>query len=743
MMQPLSSSLRGSQRERQRQLQRPQQPQHHQQQQQQQHPRHYGSQHHYSQQQQQQQQQYHPHVVATTKASAANPAADDTLASTATTTTHTMISDIAANLGNESLTDFTLVAKDGTRIPAARFVLGARSPVFRNLLFGSGKDARSDMILCGYSGTVVRALVDFCSKDEFPTFRQTLESTSSSSSTPFVSSSSAAEDEQPHPPPQDDEELPPPKEYQVRQIVHLYDCARYYQLQGMEVRVCELASDFLQQSKNKYLACALFDEASTHPAANRIKRIALLAIRSDPQTSLLALPPQDIPQSSQLQDDDNDDDDDDYDSQQSDDTSEMTMFGPHGERQYNSHRKSSSSSPKSSPVVPPPPPPPGVSFLSKLTLYEILKDSKMSCEEIVLFQAILQWTETSPPEEDYSRYGGGGGGSDVTHATFNSTLLQGGTSVRPPSKGPSKFTKVAGHHHSSSSHHPQQQQPPPPPQYRSSPSPPKKPIDLDRCELAKEYVKDYIDLTKMGPSDLVGIVTESGLVPQDTIWNAMSDIALQMEKGGAPLSKVRYEGGTGGPKPTNTNTTVPHEINVEGSHRGGAGGSSSNSIQTDTSFRAGADATPNHNALRRGRSNTPRSETTNGKNPTLNHYDHHQPPQQQQQHYPTTLAGQFTAGACGGGGSMMDHPRNSSLTRHQSSHSPTRPHPAGLLSLVERFGTMCTTPDFRDVPSMSTLRQPHHTYPPPSSSSPEAHPQEQRGYYSNNAPSNPHESPYR
>jgi len=634
---------------------------------------------------------------------------------TSTAETTTMISDIAANLGNDDLTDFTLVAKDGTRIPAARFVLGARSPVFRSLLFGNGKEARSDMIVCGYSGTVVRGLVDFCSKDDVPHFQQQLEVRDGEYNEYMITAMFND-----HTQLRDDQEYPPPREYQVRQIVHLYDCARYYQLQSMEIRVCELATSFLQSSTtNKHLACALFDEASKHPAANRIKRIALHAIRSDPAASLLRQPVVE-----------EEEEEEEVFTELSDDTSEMTIFGPNGERQPKKTSLCESHASKS--------PSAGVLFLTNTTLQEVLRDNKMSCEEITLFRAILHWTEPSYHEPlDMTQF------ADF-HANFNSTsddFTKRGKAIRKQQQQSNvKFGRRSTKGR-------------PPASPSSSRPQDNNPMDKDRFEFAKDYVMRYIDLSKISPSDLVGIVTESGLVGQDVIWNAMSEIALRMEKGGAPLSKNRYKGNgiekdRDSPITTTTGATttsgglnqhVPIEIAVEDlgtdGHEFGNGGngtpyhqdypvsghqdypvpgrravsdeSSSNSIQAETAMML-----DNANALRRGRSDTPRHDPTNAGqqyyetnttlNPSMNHFGDYQ------NHIERMGCGMMDPrNGRGGSNNNTNRGRPNTVLRR----SPT---PPGIFGIVDKLSTelssVCTGNDFMDAPSYSSTRT-HHTYP--------------------------------
>jgi len=76
---------------------------------------------------------------------------------------HTLLADMAAARLNEDLADVTLLANDGTAVPASRFVLSMRSPVFARML--PFLDGRSAEVPVAYPGEVVGALVTFCHTD--------------------------------------------------------------------------------------------------------------------------------------------------------------------------------------------------------------------------------------------------------------------------------------------------------------------------------------------------------------------------------------------------------------------------------------------------------------------------------------------------------------------------------------------------------------------------------------------------
>jgi BTB/POZ domain len=71
-----------------------------------------------------------------------------------------------------SLCDVHLLGAGGVCVPACRFVLAARSPVFSRMLYGPFREAKSSSIaLLGYEVSILRAVVYFCSYHRLdPTF---------------------------------------------------------------------------------------------------------------------------------------------------------------------------------------------------------------------------------------------------------------------------------------------------------------------------------------------------------------------------------------------------------------------------------------------------------------------------------------------------------------------------------------------------------------------------------------------
>jgi hypothetical protein len=64
----------------------------------------------------------------------------------------------------------------------------------------------------------------------------------------------------------------------------------------------------------------------------------------------------------------------------------------------------------------------------------------------------------------------------------------------------------------------------------------------ERRLLAKQIMVRCIDLSKIAPSELLGIATDSGLVDSLSVSNALIQLALRIEKEGVVVSKRRAQG---------------------------------------------------------------------------------------------------------------------------------------------------------------------------------------------------------
>jgi hypothetical protein len=61
----------------------------------------------------------------------------------------------------------------------------------------------------------------------------------------------------------------------------------------------------------------------------------------------------------------------------------------------------------------------------------------------------------------------------------------------------------------------------------------------DRCAEAKKIIAKCLDLSKIAPSDLMGVVSDSGLVDEVDVSNALIQLALRVENEGVEVSKRR------------------------------------------------------------------------------------------------------------------------------------------------------------------------------------------------------------
>jgi hypothetical protein len=162
--------------------------------------------------------------------------------------------DIISSIDNDEMHDMILLSIDGGEIPASRFVLGARSPVLRQMLFlnSTNRVTTSSELKITYSAAVVRALVYYCRTNDL-----------------------------------DDISLPTNEE-SLRELVKLSQCAIELELVGLEALVDNLVASLCQVDPD--VACTFFDEAASgggKPPVDSIKSIALGFIRRNPEAALL------------------------------------------------------------------------------------------------------------------------------------------------------------------------------------------------------------------------------------------------------------------------------------------------------------------------------------------------------------------------------------------------------------------------------------------------------------------------
>ena len=178
------------------------------------------------------------------------------------------------------LNDVQLVANDGDQIPASRFVLAARSPVLKRMLYGSFREAKSSTIcMMGYESTVLKAVVHYCQTNQMPPIEhqhhhhqqgQHSEEAPTTSRNSIVMKSNSS-----HTHGVDLESL-------VRQQVRLYQAADFLELNDLG----NLVYFELRRLTGLYpgLACVVFDEVDD--VSSRVGEYARLMMEVRPYVSL-------------------------------------------------------------------------------------------------------------------------------------------------------------------------------------------------------------------------------------------------------------------------------------------------------------------------------------------------------------------------------------------------------------------------------------------------------------------------
>eukprot|EP00559_Dactyliosolen_fragilissimus_P007440 CAMPEP_0184869890 /NCGR_PEP_ID=MMETSP0580-20130426/35710_1 /TAXON_ID=1118495 /ORGANISM="Dactyliosolen fragilissimus" /LENGTH=406 /DNA_ID=CAMNT_0027371685 /DNA_START=66 /DNA_END=1286 /DNA_ORIENTATION=- len=146
----------------------------------------------------------------------------------------------------EEMHDVDLVGYDGVRVPAVRFLLGARSEVFRKMLYGEFKEgSSSEVCMPKYSQQVLMKITDYC-------FGEPL-------AYEFANREAA------------------------RTFVQIFDCAHYLGMEGLEDLAIEIVEKYCSGDTKKPLEflCAIYDEATNNPSAERIKNVVIDHLRLD------------------------------------------------------------------------------------------------------------------------------------------------------------------------------------------------------------------------------------------------------------------------------------------------------------------------------------------------------------------------------------------------------------------------------------------------------------------------------
>jgi hypothetical protein len=159
-----------------------------------------------------------------------------------------VIQDLLEAVHDEEMTDISLVGQDGVLVHANRFVLAARSKVLKRMLYGNFREANATKIpFSEYDGVILEAIVEFCCRDEIPTFRLYIHRNSVS----------------------------------ARRLVQLFKAADYLELAGLAKLVAQMAHNLM--SRYPPLACAVYDEADFD---TKVSNDALMMIQCRPYVTL-------------------------------------------------------------------------------------------------------------------------------------------------------------------------------------------------------------------------------------------------------------------------------------------------------------------------------------------------------------------------------------------------------------------------------------------------------------------------
>ena len=138
-------------------------------------------------------------------------------------------------VGSTSLFDVFLQSSDGVSVPANRFVLAARSPVLRKMLYGNFREAKSNSIdLSRYDSRILQCLVKYCTTNAIPFHR-------------FVGDAATKDDVE-------------PREAGVRGLVELCQAADFMELEGLHKLVARRLRTLM--TTHLPMACVVFDEAA-------------------------------------------------------------------------------------------------------------------------------------------------------------------------------------------------------------------------------------------------------------------------------------------------------------------------------------------------------------------------------------------------------------------------------------------------------------------------------------------------
>eukprot|EP00581_Thalassiosira_minuscula_P028243 CAMPEP_0183758066 /NCGR_PEP_ID=MMETSP0739-20130205/6153_1 /TAXON_ID=385413 /ORGANISM="Thalassiosira miniscula, Strain CCMP1093" /LENGTH=405 /DNA_ID=CAMNT_0025995597 /DNA_START=350 /DNA_END=1567 /DNA_ORIENTATION=+ len=165
----------------------------------------------------------------------------------------TLSTNLIACLGQDDRTDLHLLGSDGLRVPAFRTILACQSSVLHKMLYGNFEESKSDVVKLGYSGDVLKALVDFCITDDVLLFNGRMD------------------------------------ENAARDIVQLIACAHFLNMPHLQDKAQNLVDALLEAHKS--LAGIIYDEASIcGEPTESVKEGALAVVKEYPEETLLSNP---------------------------------------------------------------------------------------------------------------------------------------------------------------------------------------------------------------------------------------------------------------------------------------------------------------------------------------------------------------------------------------------------------------------------------------------------------------------
>jgi len=147
--------------------------------------------------------------------------------------------------------DVTLVGRDQVEVSANRFVLAARSEMFKRMLYGSFQESSREQIpIPHYDGLILQAIVEFCHSNEISQFTVLY--------------------------------LSQHTELAGRRLVQLHQAADYFQIKG---GLLQLVEGLVHNRTTRFppLACAIYDEA---PLNTPLSEDALFMIQCRPYVTL-------------------------------------------------------------------------------------------------------------------------------------------------------------------------------------------------------------------------------------------------------------------------------------------------------------------------------------------------------------------------------------------------------------------------------------------------------------------------